>query len=300
MTALPPAPVPASSTWSVAPASPAPASLASPALPSPAVPASPGGGGGPGLSGRPGLSGGCRAALRPLLRFWAEPAFLVFSVSCAGCGRPDRPLCRSCQRELRVRPRPVPVPSDPLGLPAWSGPAYDGTVARAVVAWKERGRTDLTRALAEELADVLDLAVRMTGAGLLVPVPSSRRARRHRGQDLVAGLARRTVRLRRVAGAEPRVRLARALRVDRPVADQTGLGPQGRRRNLQGALGPAPGGRGLVGGRSCLVLDDVLTTGATALEAARALHQMGAETAGIVTFCATPPRRGLSQSGPLV
>ncbi|MDQ1295389.1 MAG: hypothetical protein QG608_3274 [Actinomycetota bacterium] len=282
----------------------------SPALPAvpalSAAPAQTGSDGGPDLPGvldLPGVpdrSGVRGSAVRALWRFWAEPAFLALSVSCAGCGRPDRPVCRSCLRELSVRPRRVPVPSDPLGLPAWSGPAYDGTVARAVVAWKERGRTDLTRVLAEELAGVLDLAVRTTGAGVLVPVPSSRRARRRRGQDLVAGLARRSVHRRRAAGGEPRVRLARALRVVRPVADQTGLGPQGRRRNLQGALGPAPGGRGLVGGRSCLVLDDVLTTGATALEAARALHQMGAEMAGIVTFCATPPRRGLSQSGPLV
>ena len=107
---------------------------------------------------------------------------------------------------------------------------------------------------------------------LLVPVPESRAAARRRGEDPVGALARSAAE----ALADDGVALLRALRHVRPVGDQTGLGRAARAANLAGALGVLPGAAGVVEGAACLVLDDVLTTGATLAEAARALRSAGA------------------------
>ncbi|NAZ77424.1 hypothetical protein GTQ99_18640 [Kineococcus sp. T13] len=110
----------------------------------------------------------------------------------------------------------------------------------------------------------------------LVPVPARAASRRRRGGDLVADLAARAAALARARGHE--VRVARVLRVARPVADQTDLDAAGRRANLAGAFavrGPLPPG-------PCVVVDDVVTTTATAAEAVRALRAAGARVAGVL------------------
>ena len=252
-----------------------------------------------------------------LRRALGQLAGLALPVECAGCGAPDVGLCPSCRSVLGGVPRPVPLSAWPDGPPAWSSAAYAGPVASAVVAWKDGGRHDLTTLLARSLAaSVLALpgvrpevgatgrrppreGVRGVGPSApsslcvaLVPVPSSRAARRRRGEQLVTRLALGAARHVRRAGGE--VAVLPALRLVRRVEDQAGLGRARRGANLDHALAVRPGAVAATVSRRCVVVDDVLTTGVTVREACRALEAVGAVPLGIATCCATPLRRWLS------
>ena len=106
---------------------------------------------------------------------------------------------------------------------------------------------------------------------MLVPVPTSRRSRLARGADVVDQLAREAAGLLRDAGADVTVR--QALRVARRTADQSGLGARDRARNLAGAFA-LRSEEGLAAG-DIVVVDDIVTTGATIGEAVRALTAAG-------------------------
>jgi predicted amidophosphoribosyltransferase len=160
----------------------------------------------------------------------------------------------------------------------------------------------LARPLAAAVLATLDVAAGGTGAAadrvLLVPVPSSARACRTRGADVGALLAARAARdVRRSGGA---VRVARVLRQRRRVTDQAGLGAGARSRNVEGAfavrrgLAGAPGRR-LPPGVAVLVVDDVVTTGASAAEACRALEAAGAVVLGVAAIAWTPLRHGVER-----
>lgn len=218
---------------------------------------------------------------------------LAVPVECPGCGAVDVRLCRRCAADLGAPAVRVPVA---LAAPAWACAAYQGAASRCVVAWKDRGRLDLTPALGAALGRAVAAALLATtaaplsaGAVLLVPVPSSAAARRDRGADVTAALARAAARELRHQGL--RVRVRAVLQQQRRVADQAGLGAAARRGNLSGALGVRRArSSGLAGARVVLV-DDVITTGATAAEACRALAEAGAVVAAVAAACWTPRRR---------
>lgn len=178
--------------------------------------------------------------------------------------------------------------------------AYDGTLRAAVLAYKERGRRDLTGVLARLLVTaVLALPLPAGVALLLVPVPSSRRAAAERGGDHVARLARR-------AAAQCAARAApKALRLARAVTDSAGLGAAQRAANLHGAFAArrGPPVRRSAEDAVCVVLvDDVVTSGATVREAHRALSCAGWPVLGAAVLGATPrryPARSGAPSDPL-
>lgn len=181
----------------------------------------------------------------------------------------------------RVRPDPCPP-----GLPEVLAHApYTGAVRALLIAHKERAALALTRPLGQALAGV----AQAFGPGPLVvcAVPSSRSAVRARGYDHAQRLARAAVGELGQRGVA--VRAARLLAPAREVADQSGLTTAQRSQNLQGALRArsAPPSR-------VVLVDDVVTTGATLAEATRALREGGHEVLGAAVLAATvrrlPPR----------
>lgn len=209
----------------------------------------------------------------------------VLPVECAGCGAADVRLCSRCRAPLAGPGLPAldrPVPGCP---PVGAVAGYDGVVRGLLVAWKDHGRHDLTPVLVAALAAAA-ASLPLPPDAVLVPVPSARRALRRRGEDVVAGLARGAAARLRAGGAS--VQVVPALTQARRVRDQAGLGATARAANLDGALRvhwPR-----LVQGRRCVVVDDVVTTGATLAEAARALRAAGADVPAAAVVAATARR----------
>lgn len=200
---------------------------------------------------------------------------VLFPVECAGCGAPDRALCASCRARLATLGGRRELED---GTAVFTALRYEGTVRRTILSLKEQGRTDVATALAGPLAATLVAALRTevrTGIELCT-VPPSRAAFRRRGYDPIALVLRR-------AGL-PR---ARGVLVSvRKHAQQKALGRAERRQNIVGSLAAR---RPLVG-RSFVLIDDVVTTGATLSEAVRAIRAAGGEVLFAVALANTVRR----------
>ncbi|MGW0614338.1 ComF family protein [Streptomyces sp. NPDC002788] len=219
--------------------------------------------------------------------WWQELGDLVLPGECGGCGARRAVLCARCRSALSGagarRVRPVP---EPPGLPVVHAAArYADEVRATLLAHKERGALALAGPLGVALAGAVRAGLRRApgraGAGvgwsggggapvLLVPVPSGRRAVRARGHDPARRIALAAAGELRRAGVPARV--LGVLRQRRAVADQSGLNSRQRLDNLEGALAVAPGGARLLSGGQVVLVDDVMTTGASLAEAARAVR----------------------------
>ncbi|WP_173921936.1 ComF family protein [Agromyces sp. Marseille-P2726] len=197
---------------------------------------------------------------------------LLLPVSCAGCGTPDRAVCDGCRGALH--PHPTLVSRDDLS--AWAALEYVGVAARTIGAFKDGARTDAAAPLAAALAAAVRAALEGCAPGVEVcTVPSTPAAMRRRGYSPVDLLLARCG-----------IRSSRVLRLTRARIDQAGLGVDGRRANAAGAL---EAHRDLAG-RRFLLVDDVLTTGATLAEASRAIGVARGSVVGFAVLAETPRR----------
>ncbi len=195
---------------------------------------------------------------------------------CAGCGARGAGVCARCAGSvLDPRPRwrrPTPTPT---GLPRVSAVAdHDGAVRQLLIAHKDRGRRDVGVVLGAALARA---AAPVAGGRpvLLVPVPSSPAAVRRRGYDHALALARAAV-----AHLPPGTAAIAGLERVRRTVDQAGLGAGARAANLAGAVGVRRQSLERLRALPVVVVDDLMTTGATLAEASRALRASGIEPLG--------------------
>ncbi|HVF21370.1 MAG TPA: phosphoribosyltransferase family protein [Mycobacteriales bacterium] len=211
---------------------------------------------------------------------------LVCPRYCAGCGAHGASVCERCRLILgapaRLR-RPTPCPP---GLPRVAAVAdHDGAVRELLIAHKDRGRRDVGAALGVALAR----AVRHLADGtplLLVPSPSSASAVRARGYDHALLLARAALpHLPRGSAA------VAALERVRRTADQSGLGAGARAANVSGAVRVRRRFAPVLHGHQVVVVDDLMTTGATLAESARALRAAGVEPIGAAVVAGRVKRR---------
>lgn len=214
---------------------------------------------------------------------------LVLPQTCAGCGAPGTAWCATCGAGLSA---PVSVPGPAKGPPRSALSEYTGPARRAVLAYKERGR----RVLADPLGGLLARALPTVrgarpddeGTWQLVPVPSTARAARGRGGPHVLRLARHCAahlaRDGRPAAVVP------ALRLDGSVRDSVGLDATQRAANLHGAVHAVPAGCP-PSGTPVVLLDDVITTGATASVCTEALAAVGLVVTAILALATTTMER---------
>lgn len=229
---------------------------------------------------------------------------LTFGGACASCGEPGRVLCAACAACLPLHGVPVhPEPPPPGLAPTYAAGWYADPWRALVLAHKERRALALTRPLGAVLAGVVATALEPCTvedhvAVVLVPVPSSPGAVQRRGHDPVLRMVRAAAAALAADGLRVSVRPLLAHRG--AVADQAGLDASGRAANLAGQLRVVRGEHRRLAraGRPVrLVLcDDVITTGATAREAQRALADLGLPLTGIATLAAT--RRRTRVAGP--
>ncbi|MCS7083336.1 MAG: phosphoribosyltransferase family protein [Bacteroidota bacterium] len=220
---------------------------------------------------------------------WRALRHWVFPDLCLACGERLRAeevrICRLC---LATWPR---ADLERVGLPGpWRARAldwvtavwvYDGQdrVQRVVYALKYRGFSRLAWELGPILAEQIRERAQEVGLRALVPVPLHRRRLRERGYN-------QSERLAEAVGAVLGLPVWNALERLRPTRSQTGLGPSERLQNVQGAF-RVRNGEDLRGLRLLLV-DDVLTTGATLAACAQALRMAGADWVGGLALATVP------------
>jgi predicted amidophosphoribosyltransferase len=199
-------------------------------------------------------------------------------VTCAGCYRPGTTLCRDCRTALKVR---LAAGSGALGgcaaaVPGlhqleWCGP-YDGMTRRVL----DRFSSDGERRMSEPLGTAIASRWAIAGMGgeALVPVPASPEHVREIGYD-------HTLQLARVAGR----------RLGLPVTEALLHGPAGVTTRSSEPAGPrSPADRAFeviaasrIAGRSVVLVDDVVVSGATLATCAAALLAAGARMVSAVT-----------------
>jgi len=229
---------------------------------------------------------------------WDAWLDLVLGSTCSVCAAPGRSLCERCARSLPTRARPCwPTPTPPgLVRPSAVG-EYAAPLRPLVVDHKEHGRLALARPLGRLLAVSVLECWQAHRAGTpggpepgigLVPVPSHPAVVRRRGHDPLLRIARHAAAVLRGRGVPASVQPL--LRVSARPVDQAGLGAEARASNVRGrfALRTPARPRSALG---LVLVDDVITTGATLREAQRALEQHGLDPVGAAVVAATRRRR---------
>lgn len=198
---------------------------------------------------------------------------LLLPLECGGCGAPATRWCAGCAEVWKVRPDQPHLATPRLdpGVPVFSLGRYAGVRRRAIVDLKERGRADLITPLAVALRDGLG---RLGAWGIvapevaLVPAPTRLLAARRRGGDPVTRLARATGRPVRTA-----------LRSKAFTRDSVGLSVADRQRNVADRIKLVEVPAGPV-----VLVDDIVTTGATATESVRVLQTAGVPVVAVLTL----------------
>ena len=192
---------------------------------------------------------------------------LLITPECLGCQRLGVVVCQKCQHDVEA----FTIQHQDLQVTCVA--EYDKWIRERIIEFKN-GKSSLARPLAELLHP------HICQNAVLVPVPTTRAKIKTRGFDTVGLLCKELAQL------EPRRTVVNGLAMRRQVRDQVGLGFNQRQRNLDHAFrATAPVHQPVV------VIDDVITTGATLLEANRALNLAGATAVQAVVLCGSPQKR---------
>lgn len=203
---------------------------------------------------------------------------LILPLECGGCGAPSTTWCDVCAASLKVHtdePHLVTPRIDP-GVPVFALGRYAGPRRQAIVALKEHGRRDLVAPLARALAlgiHQLETWGILDTPFTIVPAPTRASAARRRGGDPVTRIAIQATR------QHPQTRVTQALKTRAMVRDSVGLTIADRERNLSGRIKITKHVEGDV-----LLVDDIVTTGATAREAVRTFTKTGVNVTAVLTL----------------
>jgi len=222
----------------------------------------------------------------------AELSDLLFARACVGCRTAGQWWCSECDRSIAYEPFvPVTVPR-PAGLPrVVSALPYEGPVRSLILARKALGIGALDDPLGRALASaVRGLIADRSGPFALVPVPSSRATARRRGEQVMHGIAESAAIRLRKSGLPTIVVSGLSSRGSRNT--QKSLSSAERHRNVSGMFTARRLG---LATPDVVVVDDVITTGATLADACRAVRSGDIRLLGAATVAATLQTRAGSE-----
>lgn len=253
--------------------------------------------------------------------WWADLAALVWPTSCVSCGAADRDCCSDCRAQVRGAQVPAIWVDAPAGVTVCAASWYSGALREMLVACKHQGRTGFARELGVRLRTPLRAVLSgRTGAVYVVTAPSRAARVRERGYRHVDLIVQRAIRRWVIDGEglsdapvpsvsspppppssppsspssrpllSPSVRLLpRALRALPGRSGQVGLDAQARAENAA-LITTGRAARYRLRGAQVVLVDDIVTTGATVAAAKHELEAAGAEVLGIVALCAVERR----------
>lgn len=204
---------------------------------------------------------------------------LIFPSRCISCKALGESLCRQCKTGWSLGNFSINL-SRQAGhrtLQVRSSITYTDVAGRVILAAKESHLKSADLLIAEAISHSLDQWLMSDWVDTLIPIPSRRSASRKRGREFITEMTEKVSEDTGVAVATP-------LQHARLIRDQSALGVEARWNNLAGAL-VVPGNPERLG--RVLLVDDLVTTGATLNEAARALRYAGIEVIGAVTAAIT-------------
>lgn len=203
---------------------------------------------------------------------------LIFPVRCLGCDQLGISICSQCRKFWH--PRIITTWSHAKDkFPIYSSIPYSPIAGRVLLGAKENSLQLADNLLASALLHSLRGARTQNHIDFLIPIPSRKSVARKRGRQFITTLSRSI-------GAVENLPTEEVLAHTRKVRDQSNLDAKDRAKNLEGALTSLR----FISGRAVLI-DDLVTTGATLNEAARALRCQGITVAAAVTACVAEPLR---------
>ena len=206
-----------------------------------------------------------------------ELSQLLFPTRCYGCNAIGISICSNCRREWH----PHYYLTHIGGLRVNSAVLYSPTASKIILAAKEHGLKGADELIIDAIVHVLSRANFDKYNVRLVPIPSSAINRRRRGRSFIPDICDEI-------SVRTSIPIIPALTILRKVKDQSTLSAAARAKNMHGAFGIA---ENIYPRGDLILIDDVVTTGATVCEAARALNSHGFAVLGSVTACVAHPLR---------
>lgn len=245
-----------------------------------------------------------------LFNVWLDLLAILWPTSCLGCGLQDRDLCQACSQTLvesrnliKVKPKTaVKVNASTTSAidsqQVWiSAGVYESILQKAIVALKHQGRLHVAKVLGAVLAPALTEAFKDLGVQqpvCLVLIPSRKSKERERGFSHLEMVTKNALKLISVHAPIKK----RVLITTRGRTGQVGLDEQERMVNAA-RIKIKPGFKKTISNKNILLIDDVITTGATLKAASELLERHEARVLGAVTLSIAQKRsqKALEQHG---
>lgn len=207
---------------------------------------------------------------------------LLFPSRCLGCRRLGIGICSQCRALWHPHIYRTQIAAVGFAFPVYSAVSYSLVAQKVLLGAKEGALHDADKLILQALSHSLAYFYSEIGIADLVPIPSRGINNRKRGRDFIM---EQTYAL----SQKPPVRVRKILSHSRKVKDQTTLNSRSREINLNQSMRCA--NREDSSNIPVIIIDDLVTSGATLREAGRALHGAGYTVIGAVTACVAKPLR---------